>query len=79
MVEVIADFSSGRPSLRHITRGDGFPVDERPHAPLSRSAGPRSTFVAELLAGSPDTGESRGTRLAILVAGTCTPHIDNLW
>lgn len=54
-------------------------MDERLHALRSRGASARSTFVAELLAGAPDTGETCGARLAILVAGTCTPHVDNLW
>jgi hypothetical protein len=54
-------------------------VDEIPHALLSRAAGPRSTFIAEFRAGAPDAGESCGTRLVIPVAGTRTPHVDNLW
>jgi hypothetical protein len=69
----------GPPSLRHAASGDGFPVDERPPALLSGAAGSRSIFIAELRAGTPDAGESCGTRLVIPVAGTRTPHVDNLW
>lgn len=57
---------------------DGCSADERPPALLSRGAGSRSTYVAESLAVAPDTGKSCGT-LAVLVAGTRAPHVDNLW
>jgi len=66
------------PSLRHTASGDGPPADERPHTLRSGTARSRDTFVAELRTGASDTGESRGTQLA-LVAGTRTPHVDNLW